>query len=152
MKIKPEEYIEEQGTVLEPDIYPAKLTGFGETEGQYGKRLVWQFDVADTEGEVVEAAAFSSYSMADGKKQSNLIKWTKALLGGEIPEDGVDLDNLKGLECRVDIDNYTKENGITKNKVTDVRSPKKAAKGKKKEAAKPAEVDVNEKDFEDIPF
>lgn len=157
MRVKPEEYVEEQGTVLEEDIYPATLTGFGETEGQFGPRLVWQFEV-EHEGEVVEAAAFSSYSMADGKKQSNLIKWTKALLGGEIPDDGIDLDDLVGKACRVDVTNYTKQNGIVKNKVTEVRAPKKGQKARKVEkkeqapASNKSDVEIDEKDFDDIPF
>lgn len=158
MKIKPEEYVEEQGTVLDPDEspYAATLTGFGETEGQYGPRLVWQFEV-EVDDEVVEAAAFSSYSMADGKKQSNLIKWTKALVG-ELPEEGIDLDDLIGKACRVDVTNYTKQNGIVKNKVTEVRAPKKGQKARKVEKEEQAptsgksDVEIDEKDFEDLPF
>jgi hypothetical protein len=157
MRIKPNEYVEEQGPVLEPDIYSAILTGFGEHEGQYGPRLVWQFEVEDG-SEAVEAAGFTSYSMADGKKQSNLIKWTKALIG-EIPEEGLDLEHLLGKPCRVDIVNYTKQNGITKNKVNDVRPPKKGQKGRRIEkpeqkasAGGGKDVKVSEEDFEDIPF
>lgn len=154
VKIAVNEYVEEQGPVLEPDIYPATLTGFGEMEGQFGPRLVWQFEI-DHEGETVEAAGFTSYSMADGKKVSNLIKWAKAMNGGEVPED---TDDLIGKPCRVDIENYTKQNGITKNKVAEVRAPKKGQKGKAvdKPATAPASkgdpVDINEEDFNDIPF
>lgn len=158
VKIAANEYVEEQGTVLEPDIYPVTLTGFGEMEGQYGPRLVWQF-VIEHEGEDVEAAGFTSYSMADGKKVSNLIKWARAMNGGEIPED---TDDLIGMPCRVDITNYTKPSGITKNKASDVRPPKKGQKAKAvdKPAAPPAAtpgsdfvaVPIDEEDFNDIPF
>lgn len=156
MKIQKKEYVEEQGTLLEDgERYPATLTGFGEiAEGQFGPRLVWQFEIEEG-GEVVEAAAFSSYSMAAGKKKSNLIAWTEAILG-EIPEEGIELDDLVGKPCRVDINHYTKEStGITKNKVTNVLPPKKGQKARKVEAGpKPEkdEVTVDEKDFNDIPF
>lgn len=153
MKIDPNNYVEEQGPVLDPDLYPAILKGFGEMDGQFGPRLVWQFEV-EHEGEVVEAAAFSSYSMADGKKVSNLIRWAKAMNGGEVPED---TEDLIGKPCRVDIVNYTKETGITKNKVNDVRPPKKGQKGKAVEkvpagANEPESVKVDESDFDEIPF
>lgn len=165
MKIEKQEYVEEQGTVLEPDLYEAVLTGFGEMDGQYGPRLVWQFDV-EHEGETIEAAAFTSYSMADKPRKSNLLKFSEALNGGD-PE-GMDLDDLLGKPCRVDIENYTKQNGIQKNKVADVKKPAKGQKGKTAEktpadggsgsagAAATAEskgdVEFNEKDFDDIPL
>lgn len=152
MKIKPtSDYVDEQGPILEDgERYPATLKGFGEFEGQYGKQLVWQF-VVDDDGESVEAAGFTSYSMANGEKKSNLIKYSEALLG-ELPDE-FDLDDLIGKSCRVDVSNYTSstrktEDGtpIVKNKVTKVLPPKKGQKASKED------VDLNEKDFEDIPF
>lgn len=155
MKIQKNDYVEEQGTVLDPnERYEATITGFGEMEGQFGPRLVWQVEVVTDDGEAVEAAGFTSYSMASGKKTSNLIAWTEAVLG-EIPDDGLDRDDMIGKPCRVDVDNYTKQNGITKNKVTKILPPKKGQKGRKIEEPKqerPDDVDLNEKDFEDIPF
>lgn len=159
IKVQKKEYVEEQGAVLEDgERYPATLTGFGEMEGQFGARLVWQFEVEDGK-DAVEAAAFSSYSMAAGKKKSNLIAWTEAMLG-DIPDEGVDLDDLIGKPCRVEIETYTKENGITKNKVTKVVAPKKGQKGRVVEQKdnKPAppdektDIEVTEEDFNDIPF
>lgn len=163
MRIEKQEFQEEQGTVLEPDLYPAVLVGFGEMDGQYGPRLVWQFEV-EHEGEIVEAAAFTSYSMADKPRKSNLLKFSEALNNGKDPE-GMDLDDLLGKPCRVDIENYTKQNGIQKNKVADVKKPAKGQKGKDVEkpedsggsggsgqGAKSDEVEFNEADFDNIPF
>lgn len=165
MKISKQEYVEEQGTVLEDDIYPAVLVGFGEMEGQYGPRLVWRFEI-EHEGETVEAAAFTSYSMAEKPRKSNLLKFCEALNGGKDPE-GMDLDDFLGKPCRVDVTSYEKQNGIKKMKVQDVKKPAKGQKGKGVE--KPAEsagsagsaasgsgksdsVDFDESDFNDIPF
>jgi hypothetical protein len=155
VKIDTSGYVDEQGPVLEPDIYPAVLTGFGEMEGQFGPRIVWQFEV-EHEGQKIEAAGFTSHSMADGEKKSNLILWSRALNGGELPAD---TDDLVGMPCRVDIDNYTKkESGIVKNKVTSVRPAKKVkgessapAKGKAPQSGK-SDVELNEEDFDSIPF
>jgi hypothetical protein len=153
VKIDTSGYADTQGTVLEPDIYEAVLTGFGETEGNFGPRLVWQFEIQH-EGEAVEAAGFTSYSMADGEKKSNLVLWARAINGGELPED---TDDLIGMACRVDVDNYTKTNGVTKNKVTSVR-PAKGAKPKAKtngaggKTAKKSDVELTEEEFGDIPF
>lgn len=153
MKVKPDEFTEVQGPVLDPDLYPAVLTGFGEHDSQWGPRMVWQFEI-EHEGTVYEAAAFTSYSMANGKMKSTLIKWSEILLG-ELPEE-FDTDELIGLPCRVDIENYTKENGITKNKAVAVKPAKKGQKGKAKKEAAPAngkeEVDLNSEDFDDLPF
>lgn len=154
MKIKKNEFVDEQGTVLdEGERYPAVVSGFGEiSEGQYGPRLVWQFEIQTDEGEMVEAAAFSSYSMASGKKKSNLIAWTEAILG-DIPDEGLELDDLIGKPCRVDISTYTKDNGIVKNKVTNVLPPKKGQKGKKVQASQETQkADSESDDFESIPF
>jgi hypothetical protein len=158
VKIKPtSEFVDEQGPVLEEDLYDARLKGFGEYEGQFGARLVWQFiveageDAVENADEIppnadgeYEVAAFSSYSAANTeKKQSNLIKWSKAILG-ELPEE-YDLDDLLGKPCRVAVEQYEKE-GIKKNVVKDVKPPKKRG-------GKTAMVsDKNEQDFEDIPF
>lgn len=157
MRIEKQEYSEEQGTILDEDIYPATLKGFGEMEGQFGARLVWQFDV-HAEGEDVEAAAFTSYSMAEKPRKSNLLKFAEALNSGKDPE-GIDLDDLVGKPCRVEITNYTKQNGITKNKVNDVKKPGRGQKGK--EAAPTgggsggsgtSDVENIEEDFDQIPF
>lgn len=160
MRVEKQEYTEEQGTVLDEDIYPAVLTGFGEMDGQYGARLVWQFDV-EADGEVVEAAAFTSYSMAEKPRKSNLLKFAEALNNGRDPE-GIDLDDFIGKPCRVEITNYTKQNGITKNKVNDVKKPGKGQKGKEAVASggsggsgssgAASANDESEEAFDDIPF
>jgi hypothetical protein len=148
IKVKKEEYVEEQGPVLEAgERYEAKLTGFGETEGQFGARLVWQFEVKDGK-ETVEAAGFTSYSMyvdEKGAKTSHLMKWSEALLGS-LPDE-FDLDDLIGRACRVEIDTYTKESGITKNKVVKVLPPK----GNQTAAQKKEEADF-QADVEDLSF
>ncbi len=161
MRIQKKEYVEEQGPILEDgERYDATLKGFGEFEGQYGPQLVWQFEIVTEDGEVVEAAAFTSYSMASGKKKSNLIKYTEAILG-EIPDEGIDQNDLLGKPCRVDVATYesSKQTAegevIIKNKVVDVKPPKKgqkAAKIEKAPASGKQEVDLNEEDFNDLPF
>lgn len=148
MKVKPNEFTEEQGPILEPEVYPAVLKGFGEYENQWGPRMVWQFEI-EHEGTVYEAAGFTSYSFANGKMKSTLIKWSEALLG-ELPEE-FDTDDLIGKPCRVDIENYTKENGITKNKVVAVKPAKKGQEVIAPSSGK-MDVELNEADFDEIPF
>ena len=172
MKIEKAEYTETQGTVLEPDMYEAVLTGFGQYEGNWGPRCVWQFEIAHPEtGEVVEAAAFTSFKMGEKPRKSQLLKYAEALNNGE-DVDGMDLDDLLGRPCRVDVENYTKQNGIQKNVVNDVKKPKKGQKGKEVDkessglgasgkedsssggggASNSESVEFNEEDFNDIPF
>ena len=126
IRINPEEYVEEQGEVFDPadGPYEAVLTGFATFSGEYGPGIVWRFEIADEDGTTAEAAGFSSQSMAAGDRPSKLIKWARVFFGGEIPEGGVDLSELEGKSCRVDIDTYIK-NDITKMKVIDVKAPRK---------------------------
>jgi hypothetical protein len=139
IRINPEEYHEEQGPVFDPDeTYDAILTGFAEFSGEYGPGLVWRFKLTDEDGTEAEAAGFSSLSMADGDRPSKLITWTRKLLG-EIPEGGVDLSDLEGKPCRVEITHYTKKDGakdpntgepIIKMKVSDLKAPRKGKRSR----------------------
>lgn len=131
---KAQSYTEEQETILEEGpVYEAVVTGFGETENKWGKRLVWRFSVTDPEtDEQVEAAAFTSHSTFEGNAQkgpSNLAKYAKALNGGEMPLDAdgdFESDLLIGKRGRVVTSTYTRANGIVKNIVTNVLAPKAA--------------------------
>jgi hypothetical protein len=132
VKIEINSYEEEQGPILDEGVpYEATVSGFAETENQWGPRLVWRFDVEDPEsGETVEAAAFTSYSTADGKKVSNLTKFAKNLNGGEMPVDengNFDTDLLVGKSGRVITSTYTRKNGIVKNVVNNVLPSKATA-------------------------
>jgi hypothetical protein len=131
VKIEIQKYTEQQGPVLEEGpIYEATLVDFREMDGKFGPQVIWAFEVEDPEsGEIAEAAAFTSYSTADGDKVSNLTKFSKALNGGEMPldENGKwDSDLLIGKTGRVVTTTYTRASGIVKNKVTNVLAPKGA--------------------------
>jgi hypothetical protein len=141
------DFIDEQGTVLEEGpAYEATLKEFGEAPDSYNPgetRLVWRFLVTDPESDQqVEAAAFTSKKVSDGKYISYLVKYSKLLNGGVVPtktaektdEQGntvkvkqVDLEALEGKAARVTVKPYTNAAGITKNRVTNVLAPKGAA-------------------------
>lgn len=152
MKAKKTEYVEEQGSILEPDVYPATVTGFGEYEGgKFGPQIVWQFEV-EHDGEAVEAAGFTSFKFTVGKMKSKAVKWYEAITGDEFPDEEFDLEeHLVEMPCRVDIENYTKESGITKNSVVGVKPAKKGQKEAAPTNGK-EEIDLNSEDFDDLPF
>ena len=141
IRIQPQSggFDDEQGPVLDKDeIYDAQITGFGSFTGQFGPGIVWRFLVFTEDPETgdptqVEAAGFTSesqsYNPDDASKTAKLVRWTIAAVGVDAALEGLDLVELEGKPVRVEVDNYEK-NGIVKNKVTNVRPPRKSGKAR----------------------
>lgn len=151
----------EKEPVLEEDKYPATLKEVNEYERDFGEgpvaKLAFIFDVSadasaveeDPEGKfdgTVEIALHTSF--ATGKNS----KFVSSGMAGLVPEgwDG-DTDALIGLKAMADVVQYEGRDGDTRNAIDRVRPPKKA-KAASAAKSKPAPVEANEADFEDLPF
>ena len=122
-----EEFVDEQGVVLEPDVpVEGTLVSIGDPyQDKFNpekERVAWRFEVETDEG-TAEAAAFVTISTFENDSmQSNMIKFARALNGGELPldEEGLfDDELLIGKRARIVPDNYFKGE-IEKNKVKSV--------------------------------
>ena len=126
---------------LEPGDYRAKFTGYEEDEGEHGPFVKLFFELLDEEhaGKILTGIAYTKFN-----PMSKLFAWTQALLGRPI-EDGeeIDLDDLVGRECMLDIEHRKTERG-TFERVVAVR-PVRKKKGKPEPVA-------DEEDFDDLHF
>lgn len=123
---------------LEDGSYPATLLSIEEKETIHGERLLWKFEVQH-EGSRLEKDGWTSTSNSE---RGNLVKWAGAILGGV--GESLDTDDLIGKPCTVVVETYEDKEGNERDKVKNVKAPKKGQKGKK--------VDPNEDDFAEIPF
>jgi hypothetical protein len=140
MKINPK-----AETILEDGWYPATIGEVEEKDTKFGERLMVPFDVDPGDDTVVDITAFISFS---DHPKSNVVKWGKALFG----DRAFDTDEFTGLNCEVFVEEGEDADGQPKNFIRKVRPPKAAtANGKAKEKGAD-DVDLNEADFDEIPF
>ena len=129
--------------VLEDGAYDAKLVNVEQKETKFGDRLMWTFDVA---GENTEVVGFTSMSPSTKAKA---YQWAVAVAGeidtklGWVPED------LIGGECVVVLEAAEDAQGTDKNKVVKVKPP---SKGKITAADPEREPSGTEGDVVQIPL
>ena len=147
--------------VLLEETYPGTLKEVKEYQKDYGDgpvdKLAWVFAVEATEADVdpdvdfdgdfsgeVEIAAHTSWATS---KKSKFFQIGLAKFAGE-SWDG-DTDSLVGNACLLDVVQYKDGNGDVRNGIDRVKPPKKR---KVKAGASKKGVEIDESDFEDIPF
>ena len=117
MKLKAEEY-----EPMEVSDYRDKFTGYEEDEGIHGPFVKWYFEVLDEE---YPGRSLKGISSTAFNPMSKMWAWVQALLGRPI-EDGeeLELDDLIGRECLLDIDHHKTERG-TFERIVGVRPTRK---------------------------
>jgi hypothetical protein len=119
--------------IIEDGWYPAKIGEVEDKKTQFGECLMLPFDV-ETDGEVVEIAAFLNYS---DSPTSNMVKWGKALFG-----DGpFDTEDFSGVECEVFVEEGEDKEGSPKNYIRKVRLRKDNSTANKPEKAEQDKAD-----------
>jgi hypothetical protein len=123
--------------VLEDGAYEARLVNVEQKQTTFGERLMWTFEVA---GENTEVVGFTSMSPSTKAKA---YQWAVAIAGEIDPKSGWGPEDLIGEECVVVLEAAEDAQGTEKNKVVEVKPPKKG-----KTAAKTAsESKLPEKGF-----
>lgn len=135
--------------------YQAELEKVEVKDTTFGERLMWTFVVQTREGTEQEVVGFTSMSPST---RANAYLWASALMGEINPKTGWGPDDVQGKKCLLALDVAEDSKGAERNKVVRVKAPKadapKGAGGSKagKSNKKVEEVDLNEEDFDDIPF
>lgn len=130
--------------VLPDGWYHATIGEVEEKETKFGDRLMVPFDVEAGDGAVVDITAFISFS---DHPKSNVVKWGKALFG----ERAFDTDEFTDVQCEVFVEEGEDSEGQPKNFIRKVRPLKGDREPKAPESGK-EEADVNDEDFDQIPF
>ena len=105
--------------VLEDGTYYANLVNVEQKETKFGVRLMWTFEVAEENTEVV---GFSSMSPST---KANAYQWAAAIAGEIDPKLGWGPEDLIGGECVVVLEAAEDAQGTAKNKVVKVKPPRK---------------------------
>ena len=126
--------------VLEEGVYPAVLVNVEEKDTKFGERLMWTFHLPEKNAEVV---GFTSMSPST---RANAYQWAQAIMGAIDPGVGWGPEDVIGGECTVVLGVAEDAQGVEKNKVVRVRPPKEG------ETQPKTGGDLNDADFEDIPF
>jgi hypothetical protein len=127
--------------ILEDGTYDAKLVNVEQKETKFGDRLMWTFEVA---GENTEVVGFTSMSPSTKAKA---YQWAVAIAGGIDPKVGWGPEDLIGGECVVVLEAAEDAQGTEKNKVTKVKPPRKKGPG-----ASEREADSSGGDLVQIPL
>jgi hypothetical protein len=127
--------------VLEDGAYDAKLVNVEQKETKFGDRLMWTFEVA---GENTEVVGFTSMSPSTKAKA---YQWASAIAGEIDPKLGWGPEDLIGGECVVVLEAAEDAQGTEKNKVVRVKPPRKD-----KLAASEREADSSGGDVVQIPL
>src|SRR5215212_8950580 len=127
--------------VLEDGAYDAKLVNVEQKETKFGERLMWTFEVA---GENTEVVGFTSMSPSTKAKA---YQWAAAIAGEIEPKLGWGPEDLIGGECIVVLEAAEDAQGTEKNKVVKVKPPRKY-----KPAASEREADSSEGELVRIPI
>ncbi len=127
--------------VLEDGAYDAKLVNVEQKETKFGDRLMWTFEVA---GENTEVVGFTSMSPSTKAKA---YQWASAIMGHIDPKVGWGPEDLIGGECVVVLEAAEDAQGTEKNKVVKVKPPRK-----NKPAASKKEADSSGGDLVQIPL
>ena len=104
--------------VLEEGAYEARLLNVERKETKFGDRLLWTFEVA---GENTEVVGFTSMSPSTKAKA---YQWAAAIAGEIDPKRGWGPEDLIGGECVVVLEAAEDAQGAEKNKVVKVKSPR----------------------------
>ena len=118
--------------VLEDGVYDARLMNVEQKETKFGDRLMWTFEVA---GEGAEVVGFTSMSPSTKAKA---YQWAVAIAGEIDLKLGWGPEDLIGGECVVVLETAEDAQGAEKNKVVNVKPPRK---GKTVDAASAGESD-----------
>ena len=105
--------------VLEDGAYEAKLTNVEQKETKFGDRLMWTFEVAEENTEVV---GFTSMSPSTKAKA---YQWAAAIAREIDPKLGWGAEDIIGGECVVVLEAAEDAQGTAKNKVVKVKPPRK---------------------------
>src|SRR5829696_3127215 len=105
--------------VLEDGAYDAKLVNVEQKETKFGERLMWTFEVA---GENTEVVGFTSMSPSTKAKA---YQWAAAIAGEIEPKLGWGPEDLIGGECVVVLEAAEDAQGTEKNKVVKAEPPRK---------------------------
>jgi hypothetical protein len=105
--------------VLKDGAYDAKLVIVEQKETKFGDRLMWTFEVA---GEQTEVVGFTSMSPSTKAKA---YQWASAIMGEIDPKLGWGPEDLIGGECVVVLEAAEDAQGTARNKVVKVKPRKK---------------------------
>jgi hypothetical protein len=117
--------------VLEDGAYDAKLVNVEQKETKHGERLMWTFEVA---GENTEVVDFTSMSPSTRAKA---YQWAAAIAGDIDPKLGWGPEDLIGGACVVVLEVVEDAQGTEKNKVVKVKPPRKGRSEAVNTTAKP---------------
>jgi hypothetical protein len=121
--------------VLEDGAYEAKLVNVEQKETKFGDRLMWTFEVAEEDTEVV---GFTSMSPSTKAKAYH---WAVAIMGEIDAKLGWGPEDLIGGECVVVLETAEDAQGTEKNKVVKVKPPKKDRTGTTIPIRKPTDTE-----------
>ena len=105
--------------MLEDGTYDANLVNVEQKETKFGVRLMWTFEVAEENTEVV---GFTSMSPSTKAKS---YQWAVAIAGEIDPKLGWGPEDLIGGECVVVLEAAEDAQGTEKNKVVKVKPQRK---------------------------
>ena len=105
--------------ILGDGAYDARLVNVEQKETKFGERLMWTFEVAEENTEVV---GFTSMSPSTKAKA---YQWAAAIMGEIDPKLGWGPEDLVGGECIVVLEAAEDAQGTEKNKVVKVKHPRK---------------------------
>ncbi len=113
MKFKAKEY-----RTLEEGCYPALLENIEEREGSTGRYCRWVFAAQSPQGDPIPVAGLTS--LRSGPKAKGR-QWVEAILGSKMKAgEEIDLDELVGKPCRVQVTVVDLEDGGRFNRVEKV--------------------------------
>lgn len=122
--------------VLDDGAYAAECSDVVVKDTTFGERLMWTYYVPEEDAQVV---GFTSMSPST---RGNAYQWAAALMGSIDPKIGWGPEDVIGKKCRILLETTEDTNGATRNKVVKVMPPGAQAKTE----------ELNEKDFDDLPF
>jgi hypothetical protein len=105
--------------VLEDGAYPGRLANVEQKETKFGERLMWTFEISSENTEVV---GFTSMSPSTKAKA---FQWAAAIMGGIDPKIGWGPEDVIGGDCTVVLEVAEDAQGTEKNKVVNVKPPRK---------------------------
>ena len=105
--------------VLDDGAYDAKLVNVEQKETTFGNRIMWTFEVA---GENTEVVGFTSMSPSTKAKA---YQWAAAIAGDIDPNHGWRLEDVIGGECVVVLEAAEDAQGTEKNKLVKVKPTRK---------------------------
>jgi hypothetical protein len=127
--------------VLEDGAYDAKLVNLEQKETKFGDRLMWNFEA---DGEGAEVVGFTSMSPSTKAKA---YQWAVAIAGEIDLKLGWGPEDIIGGECVVVLEVAEDAQGTEKNKVVNVKPPRR-----NKPAASERDAESSGGDLVQIPL